>query len=471
MSVEPVDDCTFWYTQEYIQTTGAVSWQTRVASFKFPNCSIGPMGTLKGKVTNTSNGSPIAGATVDATASITQTGSTTTNGSGDYLMHLLVGTYAVTASAYGFLPSTVTGIQVMQNVTTTQNLALTPAGMQTVQGTVTDANTGWPLYAKITIDGYPGAPLWTNPVTGHYSVDLATGILYTFHVEAWVPGYLPHVENVGPLVGPITKDFALDVNTATCNAPGYVLQASTMLTENFDAVTPPTLPAGWAVVDVNGTAGDWRTNAGTVHPSGGGTHSAPNLVYFNSWTASSGNYTRLYRTNGMNLSSVPGAQVGLWMYHDTGYSSSNDLVQVQVSTDAGSTWQNVGAAISRYDGSTSWKNHAVDISAYTGVGMTNVSVGFLGISQFGNDVHVDDITVNATECLPQAGGLVVGNVYDANTDAPLVGAAVSNDSGRSTTTVANPDDLAQAPGVLHAFLTCPTARLHRNHRWRIWNRS
>lgn len=33
MSVDPADDSTFWYTQEYIQTTGYAPWQTRVASF------------------------------------------------------------------------------------------------------------------------------------------------------------------------------------------------------------------------------------------------------------------------------------------------------------------------------------------------------------------------------------------------------------------------------------------------------
>ncbi len=42
MSVDPVDDCTFWYTQEYY-TAGADSagWQTRIGSFTFPNCGGG----------------------------------------------------------------------------------------------------------------------------------------------------------------------------------------------------------------------------------------------------------------------------------------------------------------------------------------------------------------------------------------------------------------------------------------------
>ncbi|MBI4787608.1 MAG: hypothetical protein HY782_11240 [Chloroflexi bacterium] len=37
MTVDPVDDCTFWYTNEYYATTGG-NWQTRIGSFVFPSC-------------------------------------------------------------------------------------------------------------------------------------------------------------------------------------------------------------------------------------------------------------------------------------------------------------------------------------------------------------------------------------------------------------------------------------------------
>jgi hypothetical protein len=37
MSVDPSDDQNFWYTNEYVQTTGNFTWQTRVASFRFNN--------------------------------------------------------------------------------------------------------------------------------------------------------------------------------------------------------------------------------------------------------------------------------------------------------------------------------------------------------------------------------------------------------------------------------------------------
>jgi len=38
MDVDPVDDCTFWFTSEYLSTTGGAPWRTRIASFKLPEC-------------------------------------------------------------------------------------------------------------------------------------------------------------------------------------------------------------------------------------------------------------------------------------------------------------------------------------------------------------------------------------------------------------------------------------------------
>ena len=39
ISVDPSDDCTFWYTNEYLKSTGKWNWSTRVASFKFASCT------------------------------------------------------------------------------------------------------------------------------------------------------------------------------------------------------------------------------------------------------------------------------------------------------------------------------------------------------------------------------------------------------------------------------------------------
>ena len=38
MTIDPVDDCTFWFTQEYYATTTSFAWRTRIGAFKFPGC-------------------------------------------------------------------------------------------------------------------------------------------------------------------------------------------------------------------------------------------------------------------------------------------------------------------------------------------------------------------------------------------------------------------------------------------------
>ena len=37
VAIDPADDCTFWYVNEYLLTTGS-SWHTRIESVKFPSC-------------------------------------------------------------------------------------------------------------------------------------------------------------------------------------------------------------------------------------------------------------------------------------------------------------------------------------------------------------------------------------------------------------------------------------------------
>jgi len=39
MTVDPVDDCTFWYTGQYYKTGSLEGWSTILASFRFPSCT------------------------------------------------------------------------------------------------------------------------------------------------------------------------------------------------------------------------------------------------------------------------------------------------------------------------------------------------------------------------------------------------------------------------------------------------
>ena len=82
MSVDPVDDCTFWFTTEYYESTGT-NWQTRIGSFQFPSCvSAGPTATP----TSTSVPTATTTATQTPTPTFTPTAtSTATGGSGEII--------------------------------------------------------------------------------------------------------------------------------------------------------------------------------------------------------------------------------------------------------------------------------------------------------------------------------------------------------------------------------------------------
>jgi len=81
LTVDPVDDCTFWYTQEYIKTNGSFNWNTRIASFKFPSCagtSGGPAVSLS--TAKLSFAKTVIGRTSPAkTVTLTNTGNATLN--------------------------------------------------------------------------------------------------------------------------------------------------------------------------------------------------------------------------------------------------------------------------------------------------------------------------------------------------------------------------------------------------------
>ncbi|HAE58716.1 MAG TPA: hypothetical protein DCG54_04195, partial [Anaerolineae bacterium] len=438
MTLDPQDDCTFWYTQEYYQTTSSAGWRTRIGSFKFPSCTTGPTGTLSGTVSE--GATPIAGATVSVSGGV----STVTDASGNYAVLLPPGSYTVTASKYGYLDAVVPGVVITDSVITTQDFDLAPAPTYTVSGTVTDSLAGWPLYARIDILGYPLGPIFTDPVSGAYSVTLVAGP-YQFTVTSLVPGYNDAVTPVA-VASTMTQNFALTAGAA-CSAPGYEIIPGTLLSsDGFDTSTAPAFSANWAKVDVSGTAGDWVTRISSLYPTGITPHSAPNMAVFNSWTASSGNSTRLYRTSGLDLSAQSSGEVSFWMYHETQY--SGDTVQLQVSTNAGATWNNVGATVVRDDGTTGWAKHTIDIDAYTGAGMTDVRVGFLATSSYGNDIHIDDMNIStASVCAPIPGyGLVTGSVFDENASLFVAGASV--ESGSETALMLNAStDPATPPEV------------------------
>jgi hypothetical protein len=77
LAVDPVDDCTFWYTSEYYSASSSSGWQTRIGRFKFPLCaavsSDSPTPTPTAIATGTSTPTPTPPATISPTSSATPT--------------------------------------------------------------------------------------------------------------------------------------------------------------------------------------------------------------------------------------------------------------------------------------------------------------------------------------------------------------------------------------------------------------
>lgn len=74
MNIDPVDDCTFWYVNEYVPTTSSVGWRLRVGAFKFPSCVQGPTPTPTVTATGTlPTATPTNSPTLTSTPTLTAT--------------------------------------------------------------------------------------------------------------------------------------------------------------------------------------------------------------------------------------------------------------------------------------------------------------------------------------------------------------------------------------------------------------
>jgi len=188
-------------------------------------------------------------------------------------------------------------------------------------------------------------------------------------------------------------------------------------TEGFEGVPGSGFPpAGWTHEVVSGTDTDneWDASDGTsTHPSGVIPNSGSIMAQYDSYFISSGNSARLY-TNALSFTGLSTVTLRFWMNHDTGYSSSDDRIEIEASTD-GMTWDYIGS-VSRNDGTTGWAEHTFDLSAYAGE--STVYVGFLGVSAYGNSIYMDDVYITAP-----AGSTVV---YDETVYTDIISGVSQN---------------------------------------------
>ncbi|HEV7239409.1 MAG TPA: carboxypeptidase regulatory-like domain-containing protein [Thermoanaerobaculia bacterium] len=436
LSIDESDDCTFWFTNQYYQTTGSFDWDMRIGSFKFPTCTAGPTGTLTGTVVDSVTTNPIEGANIE----VGGTYNTSTNASGVYTILVPPDTYSVTASKFGYLPQTATGVVVTTDNTTTQDFALVATPAIVVDGFVTDGSGGnFPLYALVAVTSAAGTEnIYTDPQTGYYSFDALVSTPYTITVTSQVPGYNVAMRAITTGAVDQQENFALTVNAGTCNAPGYAISG-------FSTDFTGGIPAGWTVTNntTNCTAGPtWNTsNFGARTNLTGGTGLF--AIADSDRCGSSVAYDSNLVSPSLNMTT---ATQGLSLSFNSDYnalcspnSPAFDYVAPEYSINGGSSW----TAFQVYCGvgiTASRRGPRVEsYNTMTANGAADVKVRFRYKGGWDWWWEVDNVNVSKG-CVFGGGGLIYGNVYDENTGLPINGATVTLDTGQTAQTAATPND-------------------------------
>ncbi len=286
LSVDPSDDCTFFYTQEYYAANGSYDWATRIAKFAYPGCVAAPLGTVSGTVTAAGTGLPIAGAVVsDGLGHIR-----ITDAAGAYSMTLPPGPSTLTISKPNFAPgggpvgvpnggnaildASLAGFPVLAASSAALaaesclpgNGAVDPG--ETVTATFCVRNTGGAdtanLVATLQASGgvvSPGGPVDFGVVPAGGG-EICRDVAFT-------------ADPATPCGGTVTATLALQDGANGLGTVSSVFRAGAprvAFAQAFDGVAAPALPAGWTASNAVGGPPLWVTTAN-------GPDTAPNAAF------------------------------------------------------------------------------------------------------------------------------------------------------------------------------------------------
>ena len=422
MNIDPVDDCTFWYVNEYVPTTSSVGWQLRIGAFKFNECgtpdftiasapasqeicvgavasynvTIGSVSGYTDPVTLSASGNP--GTAGFSTNPVTPPGSSTMTISG------------ATVGVYNF------------------NVVGTAAGPNVHQAPV-----GLTVQAAA-----PGAPVLTAPANGALNVPAAPTFTWnavagatTYSIQvATDAGFTNVVASATGLTGTSWSGASLNTNTMyywrveATNACGTGTYSSVF---NFSTVAAPgdcaagTVPnilyqygfesgaSGWTS---SGTGDTWALSTANPHTGTSHYHANDPAAVSDQRLAS----PAVALPTGQN-------PVVLKFWHLPNLENITaggcyDGGILEVSTDAGATWTQVPAAnllagpytgavstsfsnplagLQAWCGATSYFNTIADVSAYAGqTAQFRMRLGSdTSVSDTGWDV--DDVTVQSCQ--------------------------------------------------------------------------
>ena len=270
MSVDPSDECTFWYTNEYYASSSSQNWQTRVGSFKYPGCAAAGKAAIQGTVTDCGSGGPLSGVVLTTPEGYLRA----SDASGAYAFSVAPGSYTVTAVRAGYTTHT-QGFTVAAGNVVTADFCMTAVPVLSASGSALRAEECPPGNGAID----PGEAVTVNLCLVDVGAAATTALVGTLQSSGGVASpsgpqaFGAMAPGGGPVCRPFTfrasgscgatliatlalQDGAADLGTAAFD---FTLGAPVVpLVENFDGVTAPALPAGWTAANASGSA-LWRT--------------------------------------------------------------------------------------------------------------------------------------------------------------------------------------------------------------------
>jgi hypothetical protein len=384
--------------------------------------TLGDYGRISGALTDAKRHKALAGATVALTDSTGYTYRAVTDAKGRYNLAAAAGTYHVVASKFGFGEQARDGVTIRAGGTLAANYSLAVLSTRTVSGTVTDGSgQGWPVYAKITIDGDPNGAVYTDPYTGRYSVDLPTGANYALHVAPVdMPGYTTATAHVALSTRDVRQDVRLTVDASSCTAAGYAYAYHGGGTgfEGWSAAQD-----GWSVTDDAGTGKTWVFD----DPGGKGnlTGGTGSFAIVDDWVNPTTNDTSLV-SPALDLSAQTAPVIGFdTYYYDYGFGDQDG--DIYLSLDGGSTWSDVWHAPDAF------VTGHVEVPIPQAAGHSDVRIKFRFAGSYDNYWELDNVFAGTRTCDATPGGLVSGLVRDGNTGGVVDGATVAGGSTPAVT--------------------------------------
>lgn len=236
-----------------------------------------------------------------------------------------------------------------------------------------------------------------TPVTVPWTGSLATGATAVVNVPSQTTTSGSHTFTAEVISVNGNNDLNTGNNSSSAPFNIFGSTVTAPITEGFETSTFP--PTGW--VNYNpGSANGWSRR--TAVPGHAGSTAVSRIFWYN---IPNGEVDELFLPyTDLTGATTDTVKLSFWVAYRQYSTSTNDKLEVKVSTDCGTTWatafNKAGSSLSTGAVSTSswaptvaadWREEVVDLSAYAN--QANVMIKFSATSAYGNNGYIDDINL------------------------------------------------------------------------------